>query len=87
MFDALDIIRAAAKKYKLTEAECALRWMMHHSQLKPGLGDAVIIGASSIKHLEENLQDLEKGPLPSEVVEALDKAWATTKGIVWNYFH
>lgn len=87
MFDALDIVRAAAGKFSLTEAECALRWMMHHSELDAELGDAVIIGASSKKHLEENLIDLEKGPLPEEVVQALDEAWAKTKGIVMNYFH
>ncbi|KAK9313978.1 NADP-dependent oxidoreductase domain-containing protein [Lipomyces starkeyi] len=87
MFDALDIIRPAASKCGLTEAECALRWMMHHSALKRELGDAVIIGASSMKHLEENLVDLEKGHLPDEVLEALDKAWAKTKGVASNYFH
>jgi aflatoxin B1 aldehyde reductase len=26
-------------------------------------GDAIIIGASSLKHIEQNLSDLEKGPL------------------------
>jgi aflatoxin B1 aldehyde reductase len=26
-------------------------------------GDAIIIGASSLKHIEQNLLDLEKGPL------------------------
>jgi aflatoxin B1 aldehyde reductase len=33
-FDALDLLRPVAKKHSLTEAECALRWMNHHSQLK-----------------------------------------------------
>jgi aflatoxin B1 aldehyde reductase len=33
MFDALDIIRAAAGKHNLTEAECAFRWMNHHSKM------------------------------------------------------
>jgi aflatoxin B1 aldehyde reductase len=87
MFDALDIIRAAAAKHGLTEAECALRWMMHHSKLDAKYGDTVIIGASSIKHLEENLRDFEKGPLPEDVVAALDEAWSKTKGVVANYFH
>jgi aflatoxin B1 aldehyde reductase len=41
----------------------ALRWMSHHSQLKREHGDAVIIGASSLSHIEQNLLDLEKGPL------------------------
>ncbi|KAK9323503.1 NADP-dependent oxidoreductase domain-containing protein [Lipomyces orientalis] len=87
MFDALDLIRSVTTKYGLTEAECALRWMMHHSVLKREFGDAVIIGASSASHLEENLVDLEKGPLPDEILEALDKAWLKTKGVVVNYFH
>ncbi|KAJ7787242.1 Aldo/keto reductase [Mycena olivaceomarginata] len=30
----------------------------------------VLIGASSLAHIEQNLVDLEKGPLPNEVVEA-----------------
>lgn len=87
MFDALDIIRAAAGKHSLTEAECALRWMMHHSKLDAKYGDTVIIGASSIKNLEENLRDFEKGPLPNDVVVAFDEAWSKTKGVVANYFH
>jgi aflatoxin B1 aldehyde reductase len=87
MFDALDIIRAAASKHQLTEAGCALRWIMHHSQLKSELGDAIIIGASSNTHLEENLKDFEKGPLPEDVVLALDEAWKISKGNVWNYYH
>jgi len=87
MFDALDIIRAAAKKHNLTEAECALRWMMHHSKLDTKHDDTVIIGASSTKHLEENLVDFEKGPLPEDVVVALDEAWTKTKGVVAPYFY
>jgi aflatoxin B1 aldehyde reductase len=86
-FDALNIIRAAAKKHDLTEAECALRWMMHHSKLDAKNGDTVIIGASSTKHLEDNLRDFEKGPLPEDVVVALDEAWGKTKGVVNNYYY
>ena len=32
-FSALDIIEVAAKKYDLTIAEVALRWVSHHSLL------------------------------------------------------
>jgi aflatoxin B1 aldehyde reductase len=31
--------------------------------MKKEYGDAIIIGASSSKHIEQNLVDLEKGPL------------------------
>ena len=86
-FDGLDIIKAAAEKHGLTLAEVALRWVEHHSLLKREKGDAIIVGASSVKHLEANLADLEKGPLPQGVLEALEKAWAKTRGVAPKYWH
>ena len=61
--------------------------MMHHSAMKKELGDAVIIGASSAKQLEANLVDFEKGPLPEDVVQALDQGWELTKSISGRYWH
>ena len=75
MFDALDLLRVAAKKHGLTEAECALRWMAHHSMLKSEYGDAIIVGTSSVKQLEENSEDFEKGPLPEDILKALAQGW------------
>ena len=86
-FDALDILRPVAVKHGLTEAECALRWMTRHSMLKKEFGDAVIIGASNTKHLEENLVDLEKGPLPEDIVQALDAGWEKTRAMSGKYWH
>ena len=86
-FDALDILRPVAKKHGLTEAECALRWITHHSLLSKEHGDAIIIGASSTKQLEENLTNFEKGPLPDEVLQAFDEGWARVKGVCRPYFH
>ena len=34
-------------------AEIALRWVSHHSLMKREYGDAVLIGASSVKHIEQ----------------------------------
>jgi aflatoxin B1 aldehyde reductase len=87
MFNALELVRNAASKHGLTEIECALRWMMHHSALKSDAGDAVIVGASSKEQLEGNLVDFEKGPLPEDVVEALDAGWTKIKGASADYFH
>jgi hypothetical protein len=39
----------------------------------------IIIGVSSEKQLEENMRDLEKGPLPEQVVKVLDEAWLVCK--------
>jgi aflatoxin B1 aldehyde reductase len=85
-FDALDLLREACKKHGLTEAECALRWMEHHSKLTKEQGDAIIIGASSAKQLEENMVNFEKGPLPEDVVKALDDGWAKVNAVCRPYF-
>ncbi|KAJ9666736.1 hypothetical protein H2201_003140 [Coniosporium apollinis] len=86
-FDAIDIIRSGAENHGLTDAEVALRWLEHHSQMKKELNNAIIIGASSTKHLEENLADLEKGPLLEDVVQALETAWLKVKAVAPKYWH
>ncbi|KAG6901131.1 hypothetical protein C0995_016729 [Termitomyces sp. Mi166 len=86
-FEALTVIRKAAEAHNLTLPEVALRWISHHSLLSREHGDAVLIGASSLKHIEQNLIDLEKGPLPEDVVKALDEAWAIAKPISTVYYH
>lgn len=85
--DALELIREAAKKHGLTEAECALRWIVHHSALSEEQGDAVIMGASSLQQVESNLDDLENGPLPETMLQVLDTAWSKLNGAVSKYFH
>ncbi|PAV24322.1 Aldo keto reductase [Pyrrhoderma noxium] len=86
-FKALEIIREASEKAGLTMAEVALRWVSHHSLLKREYGDSILIGASSVNHIEQNMVDLEKGPLPEEVVKALDDAWFLVKPYATPYHH
>jgi len=71
--NALKDIKAVGDKHGLWLTEIALRWCQHHSVLLPT--DGVILGASSVEQLEMNCADSAKGPLPADVVEALDKAW------------
>ncbi|KAJ7149748.1 NADP-dependent oxidoreductase domain-containing protein [Mycena crocata] len=85
MFKALDLLRAAIAPHGITESEAALRWLAHHSALKKEFGDAVIVGASGKKHLEDNLEALDKGPLPADVVEALDAGWEHTRALRLSY--
>jgi len=87
-FDALALIEPVVKKHNLTLIETALRWCVHHSGLKIKDGnDGIIIGVSSLAQLEGNLKDLEKGPLPEEVVKTLDEAWLICKPDAPNYWH
>jgi aflatoxin B1 aldehyde reductase len=87
-FNALKLMEEATAKAGLTLIETALRWCVHHSALKLKDGnDGIIIGVSSKEQLDQNLTHLEKGPLPDEVVKALDEAWAISKGDAVNYWH
>jgi len=78
LFRAVSHLSVAAQNHGLTMLEIALRWVVHHSALafsKDGGNDGVIVGCSGLKQLRGNLEDLEKGPLPGEVVKACDEAW------------
>ncbi|KAK5991199.1 Aldo-keto reductase [Cladobotryum mycophilum] len=89
-FRALEIIQRAAETHGLTMTEVALRWCIHHSALIPankGGNDGVIIGASKAEYLHQNILDLNKGPLPEDVVQAAEEAWAITKGSSPNPWH
>lgn len=88
-FDALRVIEPVAQAEGLTLLEVAFRWLVHHSALniKDGGNDGIIIGVSSQEQLEQNLRDLQKGPLPEKVVQALDEAWLIAKPTTANYWH
>ncbi|KAI8711628.1 Aldo-ket-red domain-containing protein [Fusarium sp. LHS14.1] len=53
----------------------ALRWTAYHSQLNKAHGDAIIIGASSPEQLESNIDMIEQGALPDDVVAALEAVY------------
>lgn len=87
-FEALKVIEPVVEKAGLTMVEVALRWVVNHSALNVKDGnDGVIIGVSSIEQLDQNLKDCEKGPLPEEVLQALDQAWRISKPDTPNYWH
>jgi len=86
-FKALELIRPLAEKHGLTLAEISLRWLTHHSLLKREMGDAILIGASSVKQLQQNLIDLEKGPLPEEIVSVLNDAHELVRHLNTKYWH
>lgn len=88
MFQALEVIEKTTEKLGLTMVETALRWALYHSKLKAASGnDGLVIGASSKAQLESNLIAVEKGPLPDEMLEALDRAWELCKVHCGNYWH
>jgi len=57
-FAVVNSVREVAEAHGLTVPEVALRWISHHSRLSRDTGDAVIIGASSVKHTEQVWSDM-----------------------------
>lgn len=73
IFEVANAIAVAAQKDGITGHAVALRWVLHHSALDAGRGDAIVIGASSLAQLEENLQICKAGPLPPHLVQMVDE--------------
>lgn len=88
-FEVLRIIEPVGQRYKLSMSEVAFRWLTNHSALnvKDGGKDGIIIGVSSQEQLEQNLRELGKGPLPDDVLKALDEAWMISKSTAADYWH
>ena len=85
-FDGFEIIRAAAEQQGITPIEATYRWLAWHSMLDGERGDAILIGASKLSHLKQNLDAVLAGPLPEELVEAFNRAWSTSRGDAPTYF-
>jgi aryl-alcohol dehydrogenase-like predicted oxidoreductase len=79
-FDAVDALRAIAQDAGRTLTGLALNWVQHHTAT-----DCVILGASTMEQLEQNLEAWGKGPLPAEVVAACDGVWNNLRGITPKY--
>lgn len=85
-FDAVEYLKNALEPYEITIIEATYRWLAYHSMLNGNRGDAIIIGASKLSHLKQNIETIKAGPLPGDVVEAFEKAWMISKPDSPEYF-
>ena len=85
-FDAVELVKNAARKEGMTPVEAAYRWMAYHSMLRRERGDGIIIGASKLAHLQQNLETVKAGPLPDAVLEAFEQAWTVCRPDSPEYF-
>jgi aryl-alcohol dehydrogenase-like predicted oxidoreductase len=74
-FSAVQELSEAARAASRNLVSLALNWVLHHSP-----ADSMIIGASKLAHLEENLRAAGEGPLPPEAVAVCDRVWAQLRG-------
>ncbi|MDD5947689.1 MAG: aldo/keto reductase [Oscillospiraceae bacterium] len=85
-FDAIGVLKTLCTKYEINIIEATYRWMAYHSMLNAQRGDALIIGASKISQMEQNVAAIQGGALPEELVQAFSAAWETTKADAPAYF-
>jgi aflatoxin B1 aldehyde reductase len=74
-----------ATKHGISGHAAALRWTVYHSRLAADFGDSIIIAASSPDQLISNLDMIEQGPLPEDVVEAVDNLYGNIAGTEMPY--
>ena len=68
-----------ASEHGINGHAAALRWCAYHSALKWEHKDAILLGASSVAQLESNIDMIDQGPLPEDVVVALDAVYEQIK--------
>ena len=74
-FDAVERLRSLASDAGLSLVELSFRWLLSRP-----LVDAVLVGASSIDHLESNLTACDGSSLDQEVSRRCDEVWADLRG-------
>ncbi len=79
-FRAVSEVATIARDAGLTPVQLALGWL----RAQEG-ADCIIVGASRIEHLEENLDAFDPPPLSDEVLAACDGVWARLRGPTPSY--
>lgn len=74
-FNAVERLRQIARDAGRSLISLALNWLLHHT-----MSDVVILGASSMAQLNENLAATEEGPLTDDVLKACDQIWRDLRG-------
>jgi aryl-alcohol dehydrogenase-like predicted oxidoreductase len=79
-FAAVEELRAIAAEAGRTLVELALQWLLSQPMI-----DSVILGASRLEQLEENLSAAEGGPLDQATLSSCDAVWKGLRGITPQY--
>ncbi|HVU24059.1 MAG TPA: aldo/keto reductase [Opitutus sp.] len=74
-FEAVTMLTAIAAEAERSLVSVALNWVLHHTA-----ADGLILGASKLEHLRENLRAVGEGPLSAETVAACDRVWGRLRG-------
>jgi aryl-alcohol dehydrogenase-like predicted oxidoreductase len=79
-FDAVDKLAQIAGGAGRSLISLSLNWLLHHSKT-----DCIILGASRLEQLDQNLKTLDDGPLGAQTLEACDQVWRDLRGVTPKY--
>ncbi|HXX38569.1 MAG TPA: aldo/keto reductase [bacterium] len=79
-FAAVDALKKVAADAGRSLSSLAINWLLHHTA-----ADSVLLGASRMEQLEQNLAICEEGPLSPETVKACDEVWQDFRGPIPVY--
>ncbi|KAJ7446141.1 aflatoxin B1-aldehyde reductase [Mycena latifolia] len=86
MGDAVRELRDVLEENGLTLHQAAVRWLQHHSAMRPDdLG--IVFGGSRAAHVEGTLGYCIEGPLPPVAVSAFEICYAKVRGDLPYYAH
>ncbi len=79
-FAAVEELKGIARDAQKTLVELALQWILSRDQV-----DSVILGASRLEQLQENLKACAGPELSSDVLERCDAVWMHLRGVTPKY--
>jgi aryl-alcohol dehydrogenase-like predicted oxidoreductase len=79
-FAAVEKLKRASERAGRSLVDVALCWLLHHTQT-----DCVLLGATRMEQLDQNVAASEKGPVPPEVLQVCEEVWAELRSPVPIY--
>lgn len=79
-FAAVEELRTTAREAGKTQVELAFQWLLSQPQV-----DSIILGASRLEQLEENLRACAGGVLDEPILARCDAVWKRLRGITPKY--
>ena len=79
-FDAVEELHMVARQAGRSMVSLAINWLLTQKTV-----DGVILGASSLSQLDQNLKVAEEGPLSPETMTACDAVWQKLRGVTPKY--
>jgi len=79
-FEAVQRLSEIAQSAGRSLTRLSLTWLLQQPQVT-----SVILGASRLEHLKDNLAALDEQPLSAETLAACDEVWASLRGVTPKY--